>query len=205
MVEDKNHLDRAYGIDTVDATKAFYADWAATYDLEITKNGYATPERCAKAIATFADLNGAVLDVGCGTGLSGMALAKAGFSTIDGCDMTPEMLEGAQKLNLYRKLWTSDPNANLDMSNGPYNVIAAIGVIGLGAARMTLFHDIIKNMASKSFFVFSLNDLTLKDPSFEGAVMNAIDCGAFTLLFRETGDHFPARKMKSNVYVLQKR
>lgn len=204
MSNHKNHLDNAYSLQTVDETRNFYADWAQTYDREIFENGYATPARCAAAVAMFVNCSATVLDVGCGTGLSGMALSKIGFSAIDGCDMTPEMLERAKNLNLYRNLWASEPNADLDFSRGPYHVVAAIGVIGYGAARMTLFYDILEQMTSGAHFVFSFNDHTLEDPTFERAVMNAVDGGAFALLFSEYGPHLAKRNMNSNVYVLQK-
>ncbi|MEK6204583.1 MAG: methyltransferase type 11, partial [Amylibacter sp.] len=79
MSTHKDHLSRAYDLSSVDETQKFYSDWAATYDAEILENGYATPERCAKALAGFApEQDFAVLDIGCGTGLSGKYLAAAG-------------------------------------------------------------------------------------------------------------------------------
>lgn len=205
MSEHKNHLDRAYGLGSVAATRDFYADWAETYDDEIGQNGYATPARCAAAIAKLAPLDSAVLDVGCGTGLSGQALKAVGFSTLDGCDMTAEMLERASARNIYRNLWVSDPQQPLDFTHGPYDVVAAIGVIGIGAAPIDLFYDILKQMHSGAHFVFSFNDQTLDRREFEGAVMNAIDGCRFDLLFKDYGPHFPERKINSKIYVLRKR
>jgi len=204
MSDHKNHLDHAYKLETVDATRDFYADWAATYDAEIVENGYATPARCAQAVAKFASADALILDTGCGTGLSGLALKAAGFSKIDGCDITQEMLAGAQDRGLYRNLWLSDPNAPLDISRGPYNVIAAIGVIGNGAAPISFFHEIVRKMASDSYFVFSFNDKTLADRQYEATLSNVVDSGGYNLLFREYGPHFPKRNMNSNVYVLHR-
>ncbi|MDP6883623.1 MAG: methyltransferase domain-containing protein, partial [Rhodospirillales bacterium] len=50
------------------------------------------PSRCATALASTVAPDGArVLDVGCGSGLSGLALREVGFASIDGCDLSPAM------------------------------------------------------------------------------------------------------------------
>ena len=202
---DKTFLDKAYDLDGPDKTRDFYADWAATYDAEIAKNGYATPARCAAALmGAGADITAPLLDIGCGTGISGAALHSAGFTTLDGCDMTPEMLEGAKARGIYRNLWVNDPDGSLNYDNGPYPLVAAIGVMGAGAARMVLFDDITARMQSGDLFVFSFNDHTLEDPSYEAAVTALVADGGFELLFKEYGPHLPKRDMKSNVYVLKK-
>ena len=80
-MSEKNFLDHAYGLTSVEDTRAFYADWSLSYDAELHRNGYVTPQRCAEALARhMPDKSGPVLDVGCGTGLSGMELRAAGFS-----------------------------------------------------------------------------------------------------------------------------
>ena len=71
----RRFLDSAYDLGDADATKRFYRKWAATYDDEVAGEGYITPNRCAEALAQFAgDPDQPVLDLGCGTGLSGVAL-----------------------------------------------------------------------------------------------------------------------------------
>ncbi len=204
MSDHNNHLDRAYKLDSVNETRDFYADWAATYDAEIAENGYATPKRCAEAVSKFSSSDAVVLDTGCGTGLSGLALRAAGFAHIDGFDITDEMLNVARGRDLYRNIWLAEAGAQIDVSRGPYDVIAAIGVIGNGAAPVTFFYDIIKQMNRGSFFVFSFNDHTLEDPQFEGALNNTLDTGGYGLVFKEYGPHFPKRDMNSNVYVMQR-
>lgn len=202
---DRTFLDRVYDLDGATATRSFYGDWADSYDAEVTDAGYQTPARAAAALAGHLDPASAILDLGCGTGLSGQALTDAGFTTVDGCDLTPEMLEKAQARGCYRNLWLSDPETPVDLSRGPYAAISAVGVIGHGAAPVDLFHDIAIALPARGFFVFSFNDHTLTDPAFEGAVMNCIDGGAFSLLFRENGPHLTGRDMTSTVYILRKR
>lgn len=98
-------LDRAYGASTPEENKAMYDAWAASYDAEVGENGYATPGRLARALFRFLpDPGEPILDYGCGTGLSGLALKLAGFELLDGIDPSPEMLDRARKTGAYRSL-----------------------------------------------------------------------------------------------------
>jgi SAM-dependent methyltransferase len=49
-----------------------------------------------------------VLDLACGTGRIGQWLKRRGAATIDGIDLTPEMLEVARRKNVYRTLHVAD-------------------------------------------------------------------------------------------------
>jgi len=183
MTNHKNHLNHSYQLNSVEATQAFYSDWASTYDTEIMANGYATPQRCADALAINTDnKNVTILDIGCGTGLSGKILADTGFNQIDGCDINPEMLEIAKTRGVYQALWISEA----------------------GAAPLSLFHQAIQKLNKNGLFVFSFNDHTLENPIYENAINDEINNKRFELVFKEYGDHLPGRNIKSNVYVMRK-
>ncbi|MFT6696751.1 MAG: putative TPR repeat methyltransferase [Paracoccaceae bacterium] len=204
---DKQFLDHAYGLDGYQKTKEFYTDWAESYDTEVTSNGYVTPARCADALLQFApDKSLSILDFGCGTGISGAALAAEGFSNIIGTDLNDAMLSKARELKgVYKDVVLSDEENSFDFEPGTYDCIAAIGVIGSGAAPVECFDSLMGCLAPDGLFVFSYNDHTLEDPAFEGRISNYVDSGAAELLFKEYGPHLPAREMNSNVYILKRR
>ena len=196
-------LDKAYG--TTGDTRDLYAAWAKSYDQELGEGGYATPARCAEALAKHSrDLKAPILDFGCGTGLSGLALKLAGFEVIDGVDVTADMLSGAREKNLYRSLELIEPNTPLSHVAGTYAAITAIGVIGTGAAPISVFDLIMKGLVSGGLTVLSLNDHALEEPLFEGKLNDYIDCGAARLLHKEYGPHIPGINLNANVYVLEK-
>lgn len=198
-----NFLDKVYAARGEDETRQIYDDWAASYEAEVAKNGYVTPGRCAKALAKFTeDMAAPLLDFGCGTGLSGLALKLAGFTTIDGVDLSAEMLVQAADKGVYRT--TSQVSGCEEMQQGAYPSIAAIGVIGSGAAPISVLDTLMKALPKDGKLVFSFNDHTLEDPVHEARVCEWTDCGAARLLFRERGDHLPGLGMKSNVYILEK-
>jgi predicted TPR repeat methyltransferase len=202
----ENFLDKVYGIRDPDTVRALYDDWAATYDAEIGENGYATPARCAAALATFLpDPATPILDFGCGTGLSGLALRALGFSVIDGTDLSDGMLETARARGVYRSLTRNEPNAPLDTLANRYNAIAAVGVISPGAGPPDLLDALVALLPTGGFLAFSLNDHALEDPAYEGRVQAVTEAGTVRIRFRDYGEHLPARGIGSLVCVLEKR
>ncbi len=195
-------LDKVYTARTANETRELYDDWAASYEAEVAENGYATPGRCAEALAQFmSDMSAPVLDFGCGTGLSGLALKLAGFVTIDGVDLSADMLAQAEGKGAYRALKQIDAGSPVDSG---YEAIAAIGVIGAGAAPIDTFDQIMTALPQGGKFVLSFNDHALADPVNEGRISDWCDTGAARLLFKEYGPHLPGRDMNSNVYVIEK-
>lgn len=201
----ESFLNKSYGVKDVVEVRDHYNSWSASYDAEISKNGYATPARCAAALAdAMADKTQPILDFGCGTGLSGLALRMAGFDTIDGLDLSPEMLALARAKDVYRSLDLVNEQTELSHSPGDYAAICAIGVIGAGAAPIEVFDVLMHALGTGGLFVFSFNDHALEDPAYEARIMEWTDCGAAHLLFREHGDHLPGIDLNSTVYVLEK-
>lgn len=198
-------LDKVYDVSGAEETRALYDDWAASYDAEVGGAGYATPARTAQALARqMADPAAPVLDFGCGTGLSGVALRAAGLSTIDGVDVSEEMLGEARAKGAYRALDRIGFDDDLADRHGHYAAVAAIGVIGSGAAPLAVFDRLMALLEPGGLFAFSFNDHTLADPSYEGHVSEWTDTGAARLLVSDYGPHLPARDLNSRVYVLEK-
>jgi len=200
-----NFLRRAYNLATQEETDAYYSAWAASYDDELIGQGYRTPQRCAVALAQFLEPTASILDIGCGTGLSGKALAAAGFSNITGADINEEMLALARHANVYRDVQLTDVNNPFPFEPGKYEAVAAVGVIGVGAAPVGLFSEALDSLAPGGYFVFSFNDHALKLPEFPAAVSEAVERGIADELFNEEGPHIEGLGTRSRVYVLRRR
>ncbi|MBU2982467.1 methyltransferase domain-containing protein [Lentibacter algarum] len=196
-------LEQAY--DTPGDTRDLYNAWAKSYDAELSENGYVTPERCAAALRAYsAGLDLPVLDFGCGTGLSGLALKLQGFELIDGVDVSSDMLEGAREKQIYRKLTLLEPGSDLPHKAGAYAAITCIGVIGVGAAPISVFDQVMNGLAKGGLTVLSFNDHALEDPAYEAKLDSYTGSGQARLLFKEHGPHIPGIGLGSNVYVLEK-
>ncbi len=188
---------------SVDETRALYRDWSARYDADVLASGYATPTRAALALAPLVDRSAPVLDFGCGTGLSGLALRDAGFTDIDGTDITPEMLDLARGKSIYRSLWLSTPG-ELNVEPTRYATILAAGVVSPGAAPPETLELLMAVMPSGGHLAFSFNDPTLADQSYTGALDSLIASGGHSVVFRNHGPHLPAKAMGSDVIILRK-
>ena len=198
------YLDKIYSADSADL-RPFYAQWAPSYDQEVGENGYVTPLRIAEALARHVkDLSIPILDYGCGTGVSGQAFQEVGFLTIDGVDISAEMLEVAAQKKIYRHLEVFAPETGPNVKLGAYQIIAAVGVIGAGAAPLAVLDKMMALLAPKGLLVFSFNDHTLEDPAYNGLVEDYVNQGQAVLHLKEYGDHLPKQKINSNIYILEK-
>ena len=198
-------LDRVYGDVTPETSNEIYDAWAKTYEAEVGENGYATPRRLARALALHMP-NPAepILDFGCGTGLSGLALKEAGLTTFDGMDPSAEMLDRAREKSIYRRLTEIEITDPKPIPHDEYKAITAIGVIGTGAAPASTFDLVLNALPKGGLFGVSLNDHALSEKIYEAAMSRWLDTGAARLLFKKYGPHLPARNIKSNVYILEK-
>ena len=200
----KSYLKDVYSGDTNDS-RELYASWAETYDEEVQKNGYVTPKRIAGALKdVVTDQSEFILDYGCGTGLSGYALKAVGFENIDGLDISQEMVRLAEKKLIYRSLKVFDPSTGIPVHSNQYKIITAIGVIGAGAAPLSVFDSLFALLPKNGLFAFSFNDHTLNDPSYEKKVKSCISKGSATMLHKSYGNHLPKANLKSNIYILKK-
>ncbi len=203
---DKAFLDSAYVLDDPAATQDFYGAWAKTYEREIKANGYATPDRCADDLAAqVEDPSEPLLDLGCGTGLSGEALRARGFTTVDGTDFSVDMLDHARgKTGVYRDLTLGDLAHPLPATPGQYANMAAVGVFSPGHAPPQTMEMVIHRLPVGGCFVFSLNDHTMEDPSYVAKVDELVATGEVAIASMAYGPHLPGRDLKAMVYVLRR-
>ena len=101
---------RARSLRSADDAVALYRDWAESYDRDVFGSlGVIGSSRIADLLAEHhADRSAAVLDLGCGTGVVAAHLHDRGFTTIDGWDISPEMLQVAARRGSYRSLRVVD-------------------------------------------------------------------------------------------------
>ncbi len=182
-----------------------YSNWASEYDSDVAEWGYATPARIALALRqSGANVEKPVLDFGCGTGLSGIALKSVGFDVIDGTDISDEMLALAEQKGVYRQVWVSEPGTLGHIKRGDYPIITATGVISLGAEPPETLDLLLDVLAPGGLLAFSFNDATLADRSYTDRLDIALLAPDTELVFEELGPHLPAKNMQSAVYVLHK-
>jgi predicted TPR repeat methyltransferase len=131
-VESGNRLGHS-GLSTIprkskDVAK-YYDNWAKDYDGSLAEWSYDAPKQVASILRAELSPDSAILDAGCGTGLSGKALRSAGFTTVDGIDVSTSSLEIAGASGSYRTLRPVDMQRfPLPILDGQYGGLACVGV-----------------------------------------------------------------------------
>ena len=134
--------------------------FAAQFDRRLV-NGfeYRIPEAIAAALAgvrRFAPATADVLDLGCGTGLSGMAL-RGIARNLTGVDLAPKMLVHARARGCYDELAESDLLAWMGESAGArFDVIAAADVLIYFGALEPVFAEAARLARRGGLFAFSI-------------------------------------------------
>jgi predicted TPR repeat methyltransferase len=122
--EENDTLSQAY-------IRTLFDQYADRFDRELTGTlGYRAPELAASLLARQGLPEGAadILDLGCGTGLSGLAL-KRFARRLDGVDLSPGMIGKARDRQIYRELAVGEARQHLEASSAGWDVIAAIDVL----------------------------------------------------------------------------
>ncbi|EOA82919.1 hypothetical protein ACJQWK_04315 [Exserohilum turcicum] len=130
-----SYLERIHTVTKPDESIAIWDEWATTYDTDVHHSGvdYVGPQMTAQTVKDLlGDINGAILDAGCGTGLVGIALAKIGAKTIDGIDLSRGMLDVAAKTGVYRDLSIADMTKRIEKPDESYDIVTCCGTFSSG-------------------------------------------------------------------------
>lgn len=188
----------------VEAVK-FYDEWADAYDLEMAESGYVTPGRCVHALAAAnPDRNAPVLDLGCGTGLVGLALGTAGFTTIDGWDPSTEMLRHAEARDVYRVLRQIRADQPFSATIGAYKSVIAAGLLSPETTKPEIIDQVIAALPTGGHFCFSLGEAALTDGKHKARIERIIKAGCASIISCEIGPDRKTHKLDLEVFVVRK-
>ena len=202
----ENFFESAYSIQSAEETKAMYDRWAEVYDADLTAVEYQQPVRCAEAL--FKQLpngNSKILDVGCGTGLSGLALKEAGFSNIDGCDLSEKMLEKAERLEIYNRLFACDLNIPpIDATDEEYDALTAVGVFSFGHVLAEAIDELLRVVKPGAPLVIGLNDHYYEEGALVAKLQSLDEANLIETISHEHGEHIPGNDLKGWVITFLK-
>ncbi len=151
-------LERAYALDSDEKSLALYRDWAETYDATMLQGlNYLSPAKVADLLALhLADRRSVVLDIGCGTGLAGQGLAAHGFTTIDGLDVSPEMMQVAARRGVYRNFIAADLNLPLVIADDTYDGMSCSGTFTHGHVDARCLDELFRVLKAGAPFAFTV-------------------------------------------------
>jgi MFS family permease len=183
-------LDRLYGAGTLDELRGEYERIASAYDDELIDGmGYRSPAAVAGVARRLLPADARILDVGAGTGLLGVALADAGFESLDGLDLSPAMLTEAARKGVYGELREGRLGDELDYETGDYDGVVAAGVLTAGHAPASCLDELVRITRPGGHVIFTLrSDQRL--PGYDEKMAELSDAGRWEPV--ERGDEFQA-------------
>ncbi|HVY16497.1 MAG TPA: methyltransferase [Rhodopila sp.] len=102
---------------------------------------------------------GPVLDLGCGTGLTALALGDLAVGPFTGVDISPRMLDHARVKRLYKDLHEGEIVAVLNERRERWPLIVAADVVCYFGALDDLLAAVHRSLAPGGWFVFSAEEL----------------------------------------------
>jgi len=135
-----------------------FDNYALYYDQHLQKIlNYTLPNQIARILHQLiqpCELN-CTLDLGCGTGLSGVVLQEISKKLI-GVDLSGKMLNQARSKNIYHELIESELVAFLHHTQNTYDLIVSADVLPYLGELETLFKALRPKLTNQGLFIFNI-------------------------------------------------
>lgn len=193
-----------------------FDNFAPTFETQVLEQlGYQAPQRLAGSILAHIAGPLRILDLGCGTGLCGAALAHR-KGNLTGVDLSQKMLALAGARGIYDELHCQEVHHFLAGTSGqPWNAIVAADVFIYIGALESIFAGVARVLAPGGVFAFSTEESKERDYALSPtgryaqslAYVRRLAQGDFLILeaapaiIRKEGD----AALAGRLYLLQKR
>jgi predicted TPR repeat methyltransferase len=179
-------LDEAYSVKTPDDNRRLYAKWAATYESSfVDAKQYRYPKAIAEVFNDVLPAVTRVLDIGTGTGLTGMYVTRLRPEVvIDGMDISPEMLAQAKLKTredgsvVYRALYERDLTVAVPNENAPYEALFSSGTFTHGHLGPECLRNLLPLLAHDGWLVVGVNNEHFESKGFAGELDSLVALGA---------------------------
>ena len=186
MSDEDLGLDEAYSVKTPDDNRRLYAKWAATYESSfVDAKQYRYPKAIAEVFNDVLPPVNRVLDIGTGTGLTGMYVTRLRPEVvIDGMDISPEMLAQAKLKTredgsvVYRALYERDLTVAVPNENAPYEALFSSGTFTHGHLGPECLRNLLPLLAHDGWLVVGVNNEHFESKGFAGELESLVALGA---------------------------
>ncbi|MGH6859275.1 MAG: class I SAM-dependent DNA methyltransferase [Phyllobacterium sp.] len=162
----------------------YYDKWSDSYDKDLMAMGYEAPRVAAEAVRNQGvDPAKPVLDAGCGTGLTGLELRKAGFEQIMGVDLSTASLELARQKGCYKELKRQNLNEPLGFSDDQFVAAQCVGTLSYVDNIPGLMREFCRVVCPSGIVLFT-HRVDLLNGHFESLLDEIAEESLWTPLFR---------------------
>ena len=172
MGNKNHHRDEAYQLETPDDHRHYYDDWAATYEDDfVAASGYEYHLRIAQLFDHLKPRQtGRIGDIGCGTGIVGMALRQAGVTAaIDGIDISEGMLDVAAQKDVYENLYCADLTDTASFPDTRFDAMISTGTFTHGHLGPETLANLFDLAAPGCFALIGINAAHFAEMAFAPA------------------------------------
>jgi SAM-dependent methyltransferase len=142
-----------------------FADGGA-YDETFEEWGYVGPETAAAILRNYVPTDSRILDAACGSGLTGVALARLGYEDIEGIDISARLLELARGTGAYRRVQRVDMQSlPLPFGDDEFDAVSFIGALTYFETA-DILRELCRVVRSGGHVVFSHRDDLVRDRDF---------------------------------------
>ena len=191
-----------------DYLRTVFDGYADRFDDHLIGLGYRIPGAIRRVALEYLDFVGAcgpVLDLGCGTGLVGVAIADLPVGPLTGVDISSRMLAEARAKNLYTALEEADVLDWLAENPDTWQLILAGDMLCYFGTLDTLLRAIHRRLAPAGWFVFSVEERP-DDAGDQGWVLQRQGRYAHSRAYLEEVLHasgFATRRMEPQIIRLE--
>lgn len=157
-------------------SKKAYDDWAETYDQDMlgAEAEYVAPQiACEQLVRRLGDARiptATVLDAGCGTGLVGVQLSRAGIKDIEGIDISRNMLRVAAKTGVYGTLGVVDMSGRLSGATDTYDAAICVGTMTQGHVGPEAFAELVRVVKPGGYVVSTVRQTIWESNGYKNTV-----------------------------------
>jgi predicted TPR repeat methyltransferase len=156
---------------------------SGTYDETFDEWGYVGPQTAAAILRNFVPTTAHVLDAACGSGLTGAALRDLGYAHIDGIDISPALLELAERTGAYERLQRVDMQAfPLPFDDDSYDAVNFIGALTYFDTNEVL-RELCRIVRPGGVVAFSQRDDIMRERAYDGQLRELETDGTWTRTF----------------------
>lgn len=183
-----------------------YREWAASYDGDLLdKLDYVAPAQASRILSVhLEELDGLILDAGCGTGLVGLCLKELGYRRVEGLDYSSEMLDQAREKNIYRRLFQADLTGRLALEDARYAAIISVGTFTCGHVGPQAFSELLRITRPGGLICFTVRDRAWDDDGYQEVIEEHAAAGRWQLLEEAMTDYLRGEGSRCRICVYRK-
>ncbi|SPO07745.1 uncharacterized protein DNG_10440 [Cephalotrichum gorgonifer] len=190
--------------------RKIYDEWASDYDKELADEAqdYVAPALAGAYLLRTLKTprindNIEILDAGCGTGLVGAHLAAIGGQRVDGIDLSPGMLQLAEKTKAYRNLQTADLSMALAFKDGTYDAVTCIGTLTQGHVGPGAIDEFVRVVKVGGLIVVTILDAIFGPGGYEAKVEELVMARKIEIVSAQIEDYRRGAGVRAWMIVLR--